>query len=168
MKSKLMGFVLSAMFASTGQAALTIHKAPPQATKAPIPVSNNPEDQLVNGRARSQRLEDAMLTLTRNRMSMEYATPSLKDMPVNWRSNNEPLQIILTNLGRGYGIDVVINEAKETVYLAVDTGQCDAVRERELLATKAMWEAMNINDLPQLPPRLASPVGISGHEYRLC
>ncbi|ATC60183.1 hypothetical protein [Vibrio anguillarum] len=166
-KRSICSLVLMLMVAGPSQSALRIHSTPQKEAQAVIP-SDRPEDDVVTGRARGQRLEDALTMLTKNKLTVTYINPQLKDMPVNWRANGEPLQILLTNLSRGYGIDVVINEPKETVYIDVDTGQCDATRERELLTTRKMWLAMNIDDLPRLPPRLPLVIDASGHEYRLC
>ncbi len=153
---------------SSSFGALRIHK-PQSAPESPVVVDNAlPENTIVAGRARQQLLVDAMKSITRNKMTVEFVDPELKEMKINWRANNEPLQIILTQLSRGYQIDVVLNEPKETIYVSIDKGQCDAARERELLATKRMWKAMNIDQMPSLPARLALPIDAYGHEYRLC
>lgn len=152
----------------TTTAALHIHASEP-APKAPEVINyEKPEQSIVHGRARGQRLEDALRSITQNKMDVEFLAPDLKEMKINWRANNEPMQIILTQLSRGYQVDVVINEPKETVYIAVDTGQCDAVRERQLLKTKKMLKTLNIADAPVLPPRLTNTIGFNGTEYRLC
>lgn len=167
-KKTLLIFLVTMLVAQPSVAALTVHSAPPLEVRSPLPSSLNPEDQLVNGRARSQRLEDAMKVLTKKKMDVEFTDPAVKDMSVNWRSNSEPLQIVLTKLSRGYGLDIVLNEPKETIYVSFDTGRCDAHREAQLRNTKRMWESMNIKDRPVLPPRLAIMISESGHEYRLC
>ncbi|MEZ9699272.1 hypothetical protein AB4455_07965 [Vibrio sp. 10N.261.46.E12] len=161
-----MAAIVSTSLSAT--AALHIHASAP-VPKVPEVISHDkPEESIVDGRARGQRLEDALRSITQNKMDVEFLAPELKEMKINWRANNEPMQIILTQLSRGYQVDVVINEPKETVYIAVDTGQCDAVRERQLLKTKKMLKTLNISDAPVLPPRLANIIGFNGTEYRLC
>ncbi|MEZ8241016.1 MULTISPECIES: hypothetical protein [Vibrio] len=158
----------TSLLSSYLQAALHIHQAPPAIAKEVQINPNKPELGLIEGRARSQRLESALKNITHNKMDVEFVNPELKEMKINWRANGEPMQIILTQLSRGYQVDISINEPKETVYINVDTGQCDAVRERSLLKTKKMWESLNLSEEPILPPRLISPIGHFGHEYRLC
>ncbi|MFM2668669.1 hypothetical protein AAFX24_28400 [Vibrio mediterranei] len=153
----------------SAQSALTIHKAPVKKQAMPVQAGSHlPENQTIKGRGRAQRLEDALKTITRRRMDVQFVTPELKDLQINWRSSNEPMQIILTQVGRGYGVDFVINEVQETVFVDVDIGQCDPSRERELRSTSQMWKSLNLDGSPTLPPHLRVPTDQNGYEYRLC
>lgn len=148
--------------------ALYVHSAPKPPAQEVIQNSTLPEQASIRGRARDQRLEDALSSIVRNKMQVEFVSPELKSMKVNWRSTGEPVQIVLTNIARGYGVDISLNEVQETVFVAVDTGKCDPLRESTLLKRAKMWASLGINDMPTLPPRLPLPIDYTGHAYRLC
>lgn len=117
---------------------------------------------------RDQRLDEALVSIFKNKMNVEFTAPELKSMKVNWRSTGEPAQIVLTNLARGYNIDITLNEAQETVFIGIDTGQCDPLRESTLYQRKKQWASMGITEMPTLPPRLPQLTDYTGQVYRLC
>ncbi|BCL74025.1 hypothetical protein TUMSATVNIG1_60110 (plasmid) [Vibrio nigripulchritudo] len=148
--------------------ALTIHPAP---VVDPPKVENEsilPEEQSVWGRGREQRLDKVLAQVTKNQLLIRFVEPNLKDMRISWRAKQEPLQIVLTRLGRLHALDITMDIPSETLYIDRDKGQCDAFREAHLYKTKKMWEQLNISDLPTLPPRLAITTDTSGYAFRLC
>lgn len=152
-------------------AALYVHDTPKELSRGNSShqvEGNRPELDSSNGRGRGQLLNEAIKSIVKNKMDVVFVSPQLKELKVNWRSLNEPIQIVLTKLSRGYHIDITVDENKETLYVDVDTGQCDAVREAKLLSTKKMFVSLGIHDEPTLPPRLAKLTDYSGSVYRLC
>ena len=64
----------------TATAALHIHASAP-VPKAPEVINyEKPEQSIVHGRARGQRLEDALRSITQNKMDVEFLAPDLKEM----------------------------------------------------------------------------------------
>lgn len=148
--------------------ALYVHPVAVPVPDKVAPNSDLPEQAIVNGRARDQRLDEALVSIFKNKMNVEFTAPELKSMKVNWRSTGEPAQIVLTNLARGYNIDITLNEAQETVFIGIDTGQCDPLRESTLYQRKKQWASMGITEMPTLPPRLPQLTDYTGQVYRLC
>lgn len=172
LKSKLIVAMITGVFiAVNSHAALYVHDTKPdenlrQNTQAMN--ENRPELAVVDGRGRSQQLHDALRSIVRNQMDIQFVAPELRSLKVNWRSLDEPVQIVLTKLSRSYNFDLTIDESKETLFVDVDTGQCDAVRESNLMSTKKMFASLGIKDQPVLPSRLPQITDYSGNVYRLC
>lgn len=171
MNSSIKSFIciLLTLSATNTNAALRIHKAPlPEVDVVEKNYDFTPEEDTVTGRGRDQRLSDALTQMTQNKITVKYVDEGVDKIPVSWRSNEEPLQIMLTKLSRNYGVDIVLNKTTETLYVGIDTGQCDPFREAEILKTKRQWDALDIKKMPTLPAFLPVELDIYGYETRLC
>ncbi|GIB16551.1 hypothetical protein FXE80_00865 [Vibrio cholerae] len=164
-------FIISAFIficiSFTSEAALRVHKAV-QSEVPETPTDFKPELDKVVGRGREESLQSAMESIVKNKMTVKFIDDSLPSMKVNWRSDNEPLQVLLTKMSRTYGLDIVFNSTAETIYIGVDTGQCDAHREASLFKTKKHWAEVGISQMPTLPIYLPVYIDASGTEWRLC
>lgn len=150
---------------------LTVHdvKRPEKLTSQQMEIdAQKPENIKTYGRGNEQQLESVLSQITENKMHIKYIDPETKDVKVNWRSNGEPLQIILSRLGRQYGVDIVINETAETLYISFSNGQCTPNREKYLDERSKLWKKMNITDAPTLPNLLKVQTDLAGYNYRLC
>ncbi|WP_139103831.1 hypothetical protein [Vibrio parahaemolyticus] len=121
----------------------------------------------VNARGREMPLRIAMPQIAQ-RMKTVFVEPSLKELGVSWRANNESYERVLTRLARQYPVDIVVNSTAETIYVSVDKGQCTATRELKLDEIAETWSKVNISDQPILPPLLKMQADLAGYRYRLC
>ncbi|WP_026959789.1 hypothetical protein [Aliagarivorans taiwanensis] len=122
----------------------------------------------ISGKGQRQALQSVLMQLSRNQLDVRFVEPALKDMQINWSASEEPLEIILSRLGRQYQIDLSLNRSAHTLYVAIDNGQCTPHREQSLSEISRVWRALGIDKRPQLPPSLVIPVDSAGYSQRLC